>query len=79
LGLHAEVKALQNQLGLSYKDAAHRLYMAEIQKVRTNHDAHTSFSSTTERIDNTVINDMLPAITKIDTGEYEKTQGVAKD
>jgi hypothetical protein len=33
LGCHAEVKALQNQLGTSYKDASHRLYMAEVEKL----------------------------------------------
>ena len=31
LGCHAEVKALQNTLGTSYKDASHRLYMAEVE------------------------------------------------
>jgi hypothetical protein len=31
LGCHAEVKALQNNLGTSYKDASHRLYMAEVE------------------------------------------------
>jgi hypothetical protein len=33
LSCHAEVKALQNQLGTSYKDASHRLYMAEVEKL----------------------------------------------
>lgn len=33
LYLHAEVKALQDQHGISYKDAAHRLYHAEILKI----------------------------------------------
>jgi hypothetical protein len=33
LGCHAEVKALQNNLGTSYKDASHRLYMAEVEKL----------------------------------------------
>ena len=33
LYLHAEVKTLQDQYGISYKDAAHRLYHAEILKV----------------------------------------------
>ena len=31
--LHAEVKALQQQYGISYKDAAHRLYHSEITKL----------------------------------------------
>ncbi len=29
LVIHAEIKALKDRFGLSYKDAAHRLYMAE--------------------------------------------------
>ena len=33
LSSHAEVKALQNQLGMSYKDASHRLYMTEVEKL----------------------------------------------
>ena len=34
LSCHAEVKALQNKLGTSYKDASHRLYMAEVEKLK---------------------------------------------
>lgn len=34
LALHSEVLALQAQLGISYKDASHRLYMAEMEKLR---------------------------------------------
>ena len=34
LTLHSEIKALQDRLGLSYKDAAHRLYMSEVEKLR---------------------------------------------
>jgi hypothetical protein len=30
---HAAVKALKNQLGMSYKDASHRLYLAEVEKL----------------------------------------------
>jgi hypothetical protein len=33
LSCHAEVKALQNKLGTSYKDASHCLYMAEVEKL----------------------------------------------
>lgn len=33
LSCHADVKALQTQLGTSYKDASHRLYMAEVEKL----------------------------------------------
>jgi hypothetical protein len=33
LNLHSEVKALQATLGISYKDAAHRLYMVSVEKM----------------------------------------------
>ena len=32
--LHADVMSLTQQLGLSYKDAAHRLYSAEIERLK---------------------------------------------
>ena len=28
--IHAEIKALKDRFGLSYKDSTHRLYMAEV-------------------------------------------------
>ena len=34
LNLHAKVIAMQLQWGLSYKDAAHCLYLAELEKMR---------------------------------------------
>uniref|UniRef100_A0A8H7XV60 Uncharacterized protein n=1 Tax=Psilocybe cubensis TaxID=181762 RepID=A0A8H7XV60_PSICU len=34
LSLHAEVLSLQKRLGISYKDAAHRLYLAEVEKIQ---------------------------------------------
>jgi hypothetical protein len=40
LGLHAEVKALQERLGISYKDASHRLYMTEIEKLKADETMH---------------------------------------
>jgi hypothetical protein len=39
LTLHAEVKALQERLGISYKDASHRLYMAEVEKLKVDDGA----------------------------------------
>ncbi|KAF8233454.1 hypothetical protein L208DRAFT_1266540, partial [Tricholoma matsutake] len=33
LSCHAKVKALQNNLGTSYKDANHRLYMTKVEKL----------------------------------------------
>ncbi|KAF4618025.1 hypothetical protein D9613_011581 [Agrocybe pediades] len=39
LNLHAEVLALQERLGISYKDACHRLYLAEIEKNKAFRDS----------------------------------------
>ena len=33
LSCHAVVKALQDQFGVSYKDASHHLYLAEVEKL----------------------------------------------
>jgi len=35
MGLHAEILALRDKLGITYKDASHRLYMTAFEKVRT--------------------------------------------
>lgn len=63
LALHADIKALQRLLGISYKDASHRLYMAEIEKLKL-HDisvkshralklrVKTKLESFEERLDN---------------------------
>lgn len=51
LAVHAEIKALQQQHGLSYKDAAHRLYHSEVQKLRVEDDACKVISGLREHID----------------------------
>ncbi|KAF8812718.1 hypothetical protein BYT27DRAFT_7207558 [Phlegmacium glaucopus] len=43
LGLHAEIKSLQERLGISYKDASHRLYMSELEKLKAEKDASKAF------------------------------------
>ncbi|KAF9521253.1 hypothetical protein CPB83DRAFT_900935 [Crepidotus variabilis] len=42
LMLHAEVLALQQQLGISYKDAAHRLYLGEAKVAMAEANAASS-------------------------------------
>ena len=44
LSAHAEVLALQDQLGISYKDASHHLYMAELEKVTADQRISKAFS-----------------------------------
>ncbi|KAF9525031.1 hypothetical protein CPB83DRAFT_897313 [Crepidotus variabilis] len=51
LVLHAEVLALQNQLGISYKDAAHRLYLAEAKAAFVAAEAITSIRTMSSELD----------------------------
>lgn len=44
MGLHAEVLSLRETLGISYKDACHRLYMAECEKLKTDERMKKAFS-----------------------------------
>ena len=37
---HAEILALQEWLGLSYKDAAHCLYMAEMERLKADESSY---------------------------------------
>jgi hypothetical protein len=61
--LHAEVKALQEMHGISYKDAAHRLYHSEAKKLamekeierevrKLSDDAHKIGETISEKIRN---------------------------
>lgn len=44
MGLHAEIMSLRDTLGLSYKDASHRLYMAEWEKLKTDDRTQKAFA-----------------------------------
>jgi hypothetical protein len=71
LNLHAEIKALQTTLGLSYKDAAHRLYMAEVERMKVEKHTELAFTKICETIDKTVVNDLITPIESIDNGECD--------
>ena len=45
------VKALQKQLGISYKDASHRLYMAEVEKLEQQELTLKRLASLKERME----------------------------
>jgi len=60
--VHAEIKALQQQFGLSYKDSAHCLYMAEVKKVRAFDTAHKSFSEIWQRINTILDHELIPPL-----------------
>ena len=69
--LHAEVRALQDTLGISYKDAVHRLFMAEIERVKKADSAAKGFSALRDQIRNTINEELLPAISAVDKGEFD--------
>lgn len=66
LALHAEVKALQEQQGLSYKDAAHRLYHAEVRALDEADTAHTALAELHHATDKYIVDDIYNAIKDID-------------
>ena len=70
--LHAEIKALQSTLGISYKDAAHRLFMAETERVKKADLAAKAFSALRQQIHNIINEEILPAISAIDNGEFDE-------
>jgi hypothetical protein len=45
LSAHAEVLALQDRLGISYKDASHRLYMAEVERLKSDENMNKAFAN----------------------------------
>lgn len=49
--MHAEVKSLQQTLGISYKDAAHRLFMAEVERLKVVDSASNRFRDLGHHID----------------------------
>jgi phage gp36-like protein len=57
---------MQVRWGLSYKDAAHRLHMMEVQKLLAEKKAQSALTDTLDRIDAMVQGDMLIPITDID-------------
>ena len=70
--LHAEVKALQDYLGISYKDAAHRLFLAEVERVKKADSAEKSFRSIRCSLESLVTSDIIAPIAAIDKGEMDE-------
>ena len=54
LSCHAKVKALQNQLGTSYKDAVQWLYMAEVEKLQQQDLNVKMFATLKNRMENSL-------------------------
>ena len=70
MGLHAEVQALMERLEISYKNAAHCLYVAEVAKLNSEKDAEILMMKIRVIIDNTVVNDLYPPLMKIDSDVF---------
>ena len=67
---HAEVKALQQKYGLSYKDASHCLYHSQLQKLIVKDLALQSVSKVQQRVDKEIAN-LSKGIRDIDEGKSE--------
>ena len=66
------MKALQNTLGISYKDAAHRLFLAEVERVKKADSAEKSFAAIRQSLQSVVTSDILPPIQAIDKGQLDE-------
>ena len=66
------MKALQETLGISYKDAAHRLFMAEVERVKKADAAEKSFAAIRRALQSMVTSDIIPPIEAIDKGELDE-------
>ncbi len=69
--LHAEVKALQATLGISYKDVAHWLFLAEVERVKKPDSAAKSFAAIQRSLESLVLSDIHPPIQSIDKEELD--------
>lgn len=56
MGIHADIMALRDTLGISYKDASHRLYMAEWEKLKVDDAAHKAYQILNKRTHDAVVN-----------------------
>lgn len=65
------MKALQQKLGISYKDAAHRLFMSEVERVQKADSASKAFAAIRCRMDNLVNEEIYPPISVIDKGDFD--------
>jgi len=71
LALHAEVRALQQQLGLSYKDSAHRLFLAEVEKLKEQDKAKKAFLAIRQCINSIMDHELIAPMSLVDEGGEE--------
>jgi hypothetical protein len=72
--LHAEVLAIRQLYGVTYKHAAHLLYMAEIERLKADTQATNSLTRLVTRMDGTVFHELYPPITSIDQGMFDNME-----
>ena len=61
---HAEVMSLQDRLGISYKDACHRLYLAELEYLKVERDSLLGLEQLEQNIE-----DALSMVAKVAEGD----------
>ena len=72
LALHAEIKAMQDQYGLSYKDSAHRVYLAEQARLQALTNTHNAVLMIRERGDKILDHEIVPVMVNLE--ERENTE-----
>lgn len=63
---------MQERFGITYKDAAHRLFLAEVERLKLADAASNSFGAVRKRLDNIVEEEIFPPIKAIDDGEFNE-------
>ena len=71
MGIQADIVTLQNGLGISYKDVAHRLYMAELERLKKADSAEHLAAALEDRLERIISEDIAPAISAIDEGRFD--------
>ena len=66
------MKALQDTLGISYKDACHRLFLTEVERVKKTDSAAKSFSAIRRSLDSLVTADIIAPVEAIDNGKLDE-------
>jgi hypothetical protein len=74
MGVQAEILDLRERLGISYKDAAHRLYMAELERVKKADSAARGAAALERQLEHMISEDMAAAISAIDEGRFDSVR-----
>ena len=70
--LHAEILAIMSQLHIRYKDAAHQLYMREMDKLKSKRQTERRYKNIKEQIGTTMKKYMEGQIIDIDAEIVKK-------